>query len=146
MMNYKISNCRLSASNNNYFEKKLDNYAEMYPEHLIVFGKIEAGAGISITHKCKKTEEIISQESFGSKDEMMGYVIGYLKAQEQKLKDSPHIVENAYVAEQFAKIKLPNLTHIAGAMQIVGDVEGKTNWLNVSADQFDAIRKIMIRG
>lgn len=49
----------------------------------------------------------------------------------------------SYITSQFEKIVTPSLNHIAGVLQIKGDCGGKTNWLNVSANDLKAIQAIL---
>jgi hypothetical protein len=49
----------------------------------------------------------------------------------------------AYVRSQFERIKQPRLNHVAGVLKIKGDVGGETRWINVSADQLEAISNIL---
>lgn len=48
-----------------------------------------------------------------------------------------------YIDSQIDKIVTPNQNHIAGRLKIKGDCGGETNWLNISADQLEAIRIIL---
>lgn len=48
-----------------------------------------------------------------------------------------------YIKQQFERIATPNLRHVAGVLQIKGDCGGKTNWINISADDLTAIQAIL---
>lgn len=50
-----------------------------------------------------------------------------------------------YIKEQFERIVTPSLHHVAGTLQIKGDCGGKTNWINISADDLREIQAILER-
>lgn len=55
----------------------------------------------------------------------------------------PVVPAQNYIKSQLSKIEQPRLNHIAGTIKIKGDVGGETKWLNISADQLEAIANIL---